>query len=169
MYVYQLRVPLEEEGKGGWLLEKLVARATRPAARAYGVVSWGNGSFGFLSGGVCYDSISDSLSSQNDIWALSLGVLQCVAVYCSVCCSVLHPISDSLLSQRHLGPLVGCVAVCCSMLQCVLQRVAPHFQLSFVVKRHLGPLVRCVAVYCSMLQCVLQCVLQYVAVCCSDI
>ena len=85
-----------------------------------------------------------------------LGVLQCVAVYCSalqcvaVCCSktVLFNGVEKTLTARLAAM---CVAVCCSVLQCVAVRDL----LDAIEKRSF----ECVAVCCSVLQCV--------AVCCS--
>jgi len=112
---------------------------------------------------------------------LQNGVLQCVAVCCSVlqcvavCCSVLQ-----------------CVAVCCSVLQCVAiggglrgihvslsgrwhrSRVcgSMYILLQSGVLQYVAvccSVLQCVAVCCSVLQCVAVCcsVLQCVAVCCS--
>ena len=70
------------------------------------------------------------------------GVLQCVAV----CCSVL---------QTKIAACRWCHwLVCCSVLQCVAVCCS---------------VLRCVAVWCSVVQCVAVCcnVLHYVAVCCS--
>jgi len=77
-----------------------------------------------------------TLFCRNDIWALSSGVLQCVAACCSACCSVLHPISNSLSSQNDIWALssgvlqciVACCSVCCSVCCNMLQYVAVTFR-----------------------------------------
>jgi len=49
--------------------------------------------------------------------AMCCSVLQCVAVCCSVCCSVLqHMIVDHTSVDYELQ----CAAVCCSVLQCAV-------------------------------------------------
>jgi len=107
------------------------------------------------------------------------GVLQCVAVCCSVlqcvavcygllqcvmvCCSVLQCVAFSSAyrggasmhnAEKVCCSVLQCVAVCCSVLQCVAVCCS---------------VLQCAAVCCSVLQCVAVCcsVLQCVAVCCS--
>jgi len=90
------------------------------------------------------------LSSMSNLYRSALrGVLQCVAVYCSVlqcaamCCSVLQ-----------------CAAVCCSVLQCAA--VVPSLQILILFSMSrlaLRCVLQCLAVCCSALQCA--------AVCCS--
>jgi len=109
--------------------------------------------------------------------AVSYGVMQCVAVCCSVLQSMWRPSRmkhSSVLQcvlQCVLQDLLQCVAVCCSVLQCVVIYLAP---LSHEIQQCVAVCCKvcyrvCCTVYCSVLQSVAVCcsVMQYFAVCCS--
>ena len=96
-----------------------------------------------------------------------------VAVFCSVCCSILQRVAVccSVLPGALDEPSRTCkgvavvVAVCCSVLQCVAVCCPGHGTSPWVVQRccNLHRCCNCCGVCCSVLQCIKVCC----GVCCS--